>query len=394
MNKRVNKLVLVLLAAVFALFVTGCNYQDQAKVRTVELSKGSIDYQSILNEFEDAVLTKDGDTTSFEGYKTLDASFLEELDNLSETDVQEMQDTRVKYNFTYNQETNIVTIYAELKNALGELEIDTLSGVGFINDKGEIDAVMNVDDESVLLSEMQEAGMIQNCGWFKRVAKKVVKHAVQAVVVATVAVATAAVVVATAGAAAPALVAVGVGVTTAAQIGIGVGAVAGALYFATIGKAALQAGTAFSEKIADGAEYIIDKVSNAILTIICKCVEYEMQLVTDSVLSEMQLGEYRFVAFTPRNIVAYITKLPVSYNLAVWGLRIGLNTYSSQSNAYRAALDAGDGEKPRENGYHDSERGIYFRHYHVHRYSILPAFNPKKPITTGHACFGMPKVVL
>ena len=65
---------------------------------------------------------------------------------------------------------------------------------------------MNIDGEGVLLSEMRDAGMIENCGWFSNLIKSVVKIAVAAVVVA----ATAAVVVATAGAAAPALVAVGV----------------------------------------------------------------------------------------------------------------------------------------------------------------------------------------
>lgn len=88
----------------------------------------------------------------------------------------------------------------------GSIEIDKISGVGFINDDGEIDAVMNVDGEGILLSEMRDAGMIENCGWFSSLIKVI---AVAAVVVAAVAT-----VVATAGTAAPAVVAAGVAVAT------------------------------------------------------------------------------------------------------------------------------------------------------------------------------------
>ena len=77
-----------------------------------------------------------------------------------------------------------------------------------INEKGNVDAVMNIDGEGLLLSEMQDMGIIQNCGWFKNLFKKVVK----VVAVAAAVVAVAAVVVATVGATAPAVVAVGAGV--------------------------------------------------------------------------------------------------------------------------------------------------------------------------------------
>lgn len=66
---------------------------------------------------------------------------------------------------------------------------------------------MNIDGEGLLLSEMQDMGIIQNCGWFKKLFKKVVK----VVAVAAAVVAVAAVVVATVGSAAPAVVAVGIG---------------------------------------------------------------------------------------------------------------------------------------------------------------------------------------
>ena len=33
---------------------------------------------------------------------------------------------------------------------------------------------MNIDGEGILLSEMRDAGMIQNCGWFSRLIKAII----------------------------------------------------------------------------------------------------------------------------------------------------------------------------------------------------------------------------
>ena len=221
-------------------------------VRAVSLATEKIDYQAVLNEFEDSELVQDGTLTTFTGYQTLKAEIFEEIDNVSVEDVEQLSGCKVGYTFTYDNESNVVTLYAQMQNEYGEIEIDTVSGVGFINDNGEIDAVINIEGEGILLSEMRCAGAIQNCGWFSRLVKKVAK----AVAVAAVVVATAAVVVATAGAVAPAVVAVGVGVagSTAVTAGsLAVGVAAGALFYSTIGKAAIKAGTAIGEVIGEGA---------------------------------------------------------------------------------------------------------------------------------------------
>ena len=47
--------------------------------------------------------------------------------------------------------------------------------MAFINDRNQIDAVLNIDGDSVLLSELQDAGLIENCGWFKKAFKKIAK---------------------------------------------------------------------------------------------------------------------------------------------------------------------------------------------------------------------------
>lgn len=228
----VISLSLVLVLALVACLINYSNTTLQTRTTTIEISRQEIDYQSLLDEFDDGKLEQQGSLTTFEGYKSLNLADLEGIDLTSDSTLSENSEVNVKYNFSYDKETNIVTLSAELKDEFGEIQIDTLTGAAFINDYGEIDAVMNVDGEGILLSEMQDAGMIANCGWFSRLIKKIVKVVVVAVAVG-IAVAA---VVATAGAAAPAVVAAGVGA-------IGTGAsVAGTAIAAGATAAAVTAG--------------------------------------------------------------------------------------------------------------------------------------------------------
>lgn len=386
--------IIAIMLSVVLLFVTvvavsntsNKSMQVLANSRTIELSETAIDAQSLLDEFDNAVLTTEGTTTYFEGYKPLDLEAVSEIDYISDVDYEELAECTVKYNFSYDYESNIVTIAAAATLPDGSIEIDEISGVGFINDNGEIDAVMNIDGEGILLSEMRDAGMIENCGWFSKLIKAVVSVAVAAVVVA----ATVAVVVATAGAAAPALVAAGVGAVGSATIGVGAGIVAGAIFYTTIGRAAIEAGTAIGQVIGDGAEYIIETATNTLLAFLLEGVEYAATKVTEKI-NDTQPGQYRFIAFV--GMVAYITNMQFDELHAVWGLRLGLSTYSLEDDAYLAAYEASNSgriryhAKPTADQIKNYKPGIYFDHYHTYENSVTYDVKGYE-IKSGHACFG------
>ena len=80
-----------------------------ANTRTVELSESGVDFQSVLNEFDNAKLSKDGSTTYFEGFKALDSTLLSEIDYISETDFENLENCTVKYNFSYISSTISIT---------------------------------------------------------------------------------------------------------------------------------------------------------------------------------------------------------------------------------------------------------------------------------------------
>ena len=179
--------------------------QTTSAIRTIEVKQNEMDYQSIFDEFEDATLETQGSLTTFEGFKTISIDDFAALDNLSETDIETCDNISVKYNFSYDAETGMVTLSATTINKDTIIEVEEIEGVAFYNEYGAIDAKLEVDGEYVLLSEMQDAGMIANCGWFSKLFKKVVVAVVTVVAVAAVATA----VVATCGAGLGACIAAG-----------------------------------------------------------------------------------------------------------------------------------------------------------------------------------------
>ena len=219
MTKNLKNLTTVLIPLFLALvcglffclttYLNGSNSTKTEIVRTIEVTQSQINAQSVLDGFDNIKLETEGSLTTFEGTKTLDWSDFEELDNVSESDVESNIGCEVKYNVSYDAETNIVTLSASMEN--GEtLSIENIYGSAFFDENGKLDAVMSLDGDCILLSEMQNLGMIENCGWFSNLFKKIIKVAV---VVASVAVC-----VATAGMAVSAVIAIGAAISAAESV--------------------------------------------------------------------------------------------------------------------------------------------------------------------------------
>lgn len=85
-TKVLTGIIAILLSCVllFTIVVVGNNTNKSgtvvAKTRTVELSELSVDAQSVLSEFDNAALTKNGTTVYFEGFKPLDTQTISEID--------------------------------------------------------------------------------------------------------------------------------------------------------------------------------------------------------------------------------------------------------------------------------------------------------------------------
>lgn len=176
-----NKIVIALTLAIACLF-TFClqsiytsrqTSNSLASIRTIETTQNELDIQSIFEKFEDASLETQGSITTFEGTKSFSLLDFYEYDLVSDFAPElESAEIKVKYRYDYDSEAKIITLTASMYDD-GNTSTDTLIGAPFVNDKGNLDCVFDCDGEYILLSELQDAGLIENCGWFKNLCKKV-----------------------------------------------------------------------------------------------------------------------------------------------------------------------------------------------------------------------------
>lgn len=146
---------------------------SEASLRTVALSNECYDGQNVYEQFDEHSITTEGSVTYFEGYKTFDEKDLRETDCIVDENLDEQNDYQVKYNLSYDNDSNIVTIKVEAQNERGDIDVDEMQGTTFVNEKGEIDAIMNINGKTVLLSELLKDDIINNCGWLSRLIKQI-----------------------------------------------------------------------------------------------------------------------------------------------------------------------------------------------------------------------------
>lgn len=288
-----------------------------ASTRTVELNGNTVDYATFFNEFENAelVIDEENNALKFSGTKKLDADLFNELDLIGLTNYNDGID--VRYIFDYNADTNefYLTVVADTEN--GEI-IDNWFGVPFTTESGEIDISFATDDGIIYLSELEESGILENCGWFSKILKKV---AIAAVIVAAVAV-----VVAVAVVAAPAIAAAATTVATAVSVGGGAAALtagtataavaaaaaAGSAAMATTAFALATTTAAVATAIAAGA-YVADRTLQLVddLSFInpLKDIRELAESIVKDIKNLTKLRVYQFAYLSKAGLVILPTKL-------------------------------------------------------------------------------------
>lgn len=289
MRKFINKISVLFCLSLVTLCVIGLNKESiKTPIRDVSLTEQSVDYQSMFNEFEESELVYDESTKhiSFSGIQSIDSSILDEIDLVSIT-TDSSKELDLKYSFEYYEEENIFILNVTIVNVDGGEILDSVVGVPFLDENKEVDIAFAVEDEVILLSELEENPLLQNCGWFTKALKKVAKKA--AVIVAAAVVATVIVV------AAPAVVAAGSVLATSMAASGGVLALSGA----SAAAAMAAAGTAAAAAAATVIPVMTVAAATAIVataadTIIDGALE-ESKSNTDSSTSEGKSNEIKDV---------------------------------------------------------------------------------------------------
>lgn len=179
--KKNNKFIISLVLIIACLFTYGIQSfftskqttDTQAPVRTIEVRRNELDIQSVFEQFDDATLETQGNITTFEGSKTFSLLDFYEYDFVSELNAEQNTEIKIKYRYDYDSEAKVITLTATVYDENGNPTVDTMVGVPFVDENGNLDCVFDCDGEYILLSELQDAGMIENCGWFKNLFKKV-----------------------------------------------------------------------------------------------------------------------------------------------------------------------------------------------------------------------------
>ena len=260
MKKRLLQIISTITLAL-VLFVMPCmatvldsnvTKEMAQQTRTISATEDLVDCESVFNAYEDLTLEIEDSITTFEGVQSINLSDLMDIDEVSAEDLEELSEKiSIRYKYSYDYETNCVSLEALSINNGEESVIDTIYGEAFINEAGNIDAYLEIEDEIILLSELQDAGMVQNCGWFSKMIKKAICRTVVAVAAVTIIAATCG-----AGLGATILIGAAVGATVGAGTGahesykatgevqagavfagMGVGAAAGAVTGAAVGLA-------------------------------------------------------------------------------------------------------------------------------------------------------------
>ncbi len=304
-TKVFTSITAVILAAVL-LFVTIVTINNNTKVanaetakanivRTISLKDTGIDYANFFNEFEDSelVIDEDNNALKFSGRQTLSAELFSEINLVSESNDTDGIDINYIFDYNANENEFILSIIADVEN--GAI-VDNWFGVPFITKDNEIDIVFTTDDGIIYLSELEESGVLENCGWFSSLLKKVAVVATVVAVVATV--------VAVAVVAAPAVVAAATTVSTAVAVGGGTAALTAGTATAAVAAAA-AAGTAAMAT----TTFAVATTTAAVATAIAAGVyiaDQSLQLVDDATFSN-PLKKVRILASSILSKIEEIT---------------------------------------------------------------------------------------
>lgn len=186
--KRLSVLICGCLIAVCALSTfVGNKDAVSTPTRDVELIKQDVDYQALISSFDDSKITynENEKRVSFEGYSRIKQSDFKDIDFVSLTKDNE-SDLMVEYTFEYLENINLFTLGIEIENVDGGIILDNIEGVPCLNEKGEIDIVFDVDGDMILLNDLVDNGLLEQCGWFTNALKKALPAIITVVAVAAV----------------------------------------------------------------------------------------------------------------------------------------------------------------------------------------------------------------
>lgn len=173
MKKRIT--VLTSLMLTFVLLIVGLfsiNYSNSgnsALIRNVKLTNSSLVEDSYFNDFDSYNIFVENNKITFVGLDTIQVSEFYEINEISDSNVDES--ISLKYTCEFDSFYNIISLSVCYVDTEENVLLDTIYGVVVMNNEKEFDAIFEIDGENVLLSELYEAGQINNVGFWSSLKK-------------------------------------------------------------------------------------------------------------------------------------------------------------------------------------------------------------------------------
>ncbi len=261
MKRSISTLLLIIISLVILGLLSNKVQYNKPVIRDIELTHKEIDYQSFFNELkgQEINLDRSKNTIEYKATKELDANLFNEVAFVNYAP--NKHKVEFDYQMKYDANENKFTLSISAKTDKGKV-IDNWEGTPFVKENKDIDIVFATDNGLVYLSDLEAKGLINNCGWFSRLFRKIAKVALILAVVATVV----AVVVVAAPVVASAIPALAGGVV-ALSGGVAASAMAtSAVAAATVATTAFTVATttALTANFIECISLSVDKISNKI----------------------------------------------------------------------------------------------------------------------------------
>ena len=185
MKRTISTLLLAIISLVILGLLSNKVQYNKPVIRDIELTHKEVDYQSFFNDLKDQEVNLDRskNTIEYRATKELDANLFNEIDFVNYAP--NKNKVEFDYQMKYDANENKFNLSISAKTDKGKV-IDNWEGTPFIKENKDIDIVFGTDNGLVYLSDLEAKGLINNCGWFSRLFRKIAKVAIAVAIVATV----------------------------------------------------------------------------------------------------------------------------------------------------------------------------------------------------------------
>ena len=303
MKRTISTFLITIISLVVLGLLSNKVQYNKPVIRDIELTHKEVDYQSFFNDLKDQEINLDRskNTIEYKATKELDANLFNEVNFVNYAP--NKNKVEFDYQMKYDANKNKFNLSISAKTDKGKV-IDNWEGTPFVKENKDIDIVFATDNGLIYLSDLEAKGLINNCGWFSKLFRKIAKVAIVVAAIATV--------VAIAVVAAP-VIAGAIPALAGGALALSGGAAASAMTASAVAATAVATTTfavatttALTASIVAGISLAVDKISDKIATYNAinkskKITQNKIKAILKEAIKDNQKKNKKTVVYLGRN---------------------------------------------------------------------------------------------